>query len=112
MRLPCEICVRRLVPLIKRELVIELYEEYKISQVEIAKILNITRGSVTQYLKGVRAKNSYKVRKSKKSSKLITKLANDISKKKLSPKEFVKRFCEICRVNQEVFCPHPSPKYS
>lgn len=112
MKLPCEVCVRRLVPLIKRELVLDFYKNHKISQAKIAKISNITRGSVSQYLKGLRARDSYRVRKLKKSSELITKLADDIAKKKLSEKELVLRFCEICRLNQKVFCPHISPNYT
>ncbi len=109
MILPCEECVRKLVPLIKREIVLELYKNHKVSQAKIASILGITRGSVSQYLKGVRGHDSYKVRKSKESSDLITALAVDILKKDLSESQVIKRFCEICRSNQKVFCRHVSP---
>lgn len=103
MKLPCEICVRRLVPLIKRELVLELYEEHDLSQASISKLLDITRSSVTQYLKGLRAKNSYKVRRLRESSEMITKLAKDLVQKKINKQNIVKQFCEICKLNQESY---------
>ena len=96
-------------PLIKREIVLELYKKHKVSPAKIARILNITRGSVSQYLKGVRGYGSSKVRKSKESSDLITALVEDILKKNLSESQVVKRFCDICRANQKVFCGHASP---
>lgn len=102
MILPCEICVRRLVPAIKRELVLDLYKTHNISQAEISRILNITRSSVTQYLTRLRAKNSYKIRKIKGSSKLVTKLAEDLAKKKISREKIVKKFCDICKLNQKL----------
>ncbi|MDP2907759.1 MAG: winged helix-turn-helix transcriptional regulator [Nanoarchaeota archaeon] len=102
MRLPCEICVRRLVPAIKRELVLELHKRYHIPQAEIARNLDITRGPVTQYITRLRAKNSYKIRKSKKTSKLIKKLAKDLAEKNISKEKLTRRFCDICKLNQKL----------
>lgn len=102
MILPCEICVRKLVPAIKRELALELYQEYNLPQVEISRKLKTTRSSITQYITKLRAKKSYKIRKSKKSSKLITRLAEDIAKRNISENNLTRRFCNICRLNQKL----------
>lgn len=102
MILPCEICVRRLVPAIKRELSLELYKKHNFSQAEISRRLKTTRGSITHYLTRFRAKNSYRIRKVKKTSKLIKKLAKDLAEKNISEEKLTRRFCDICRLNQKL----------
>ena len=87
MKLPCDICMWGLIPMIKRELVLRLYIECKLNQTSIANKLGITKGSVTQYLQGKRAANSGKLRKMKKIDKKIQDLANYIFKKKLTEKQ-------------------------
>ena len=93
MKLPCDICMWGLIPMIKRELVLRLHSEYKLNQTSIAKKLGITKGSVTQYLQGKRAANSGKLRKMKKINKKIQDLANYIFKKRLTKKQLSKKFC-------------------
>lgn len=101
MKLPCDICMWDLIPMIKRELVLRMYKEHKLSKVFIAKKLGITKSSVTQYIQGKRAANSSKLRKIKKIDKRIADLADEISKKKLSEKQIAKRFCDICKPAQK-----------
>lgn len=102
MILPCEICVRKLVPAIKRELSLELYKKHNFSQAEISRKLKTTRGSITHYLTRLRAKNSYKIRRAKKTSKLIKKLAKDLAEKNISEEKLTRRFCDICKLNQKL----------
>ena len=103
MKLPCDICMWGLIPMIKRELVIKLYKEHKLSKVLISKKLCITKGSVTQYIQGKRAANSSKLRKTKEIDIMISNLAKDIAKKKLVDKQISKRFCDICKPAQKKF---------
>lgn len=88
--------------MIKRELVLRLYKEYKLSNSFIAKKLGITKGSVTQYIKGKRASNSGKLRKLRQINAEISKLAYDISKKGLAKKDIARRFCDICKPAQKL----------
>lgn len=102
MKLPCDICMWDLIPMIKRELVLRLYNKYKLNKVSIAKKLGITKGSVTQYIQGKRASNSSRLRKIKRINIMIINLAKDIVKKRLIDKEISRRFCEICKPAQRV----------
>ena len=87
--------------MIKRELVLKLYKEHKLSKVFIAKKLGITKGSVTQYIQGKRAANSGKLRKIKRIDKMIADLTKDIAKRRLTEKQIAKRFCDICKPAQK-----------
>ncbi len=101
MRLPCDICMWGLIPMIKRELVLKLYRKHKLSKATIARKLGITKGSVTQYIQGKRAANSSKLRKIKDINQRIEDLANNLSKKKITQKQIAKRFCNICKPAQK-----------
>jgi len=56
MTLRCELFVKEMLPSIRRELSKILYDNYKMSQEEIADKLSITQSAVSQYLKGIRGK--------------------------------------------------------
>jgi len=101
MKLPCDICMWGLIPMIKRELVLRLYKEHGINKVTIANKLGITKGSVTQYIQGKRASNSAKLRKIRAIDIMVRNLAKDIAKKKLIDKQIAKRFCNICKPAQK-----------
>jgi uncharacterized protein len=101
MELPCDICMWGLIPMIKRELVLQLYKEHKLSKVFIAKKLGITKGSVTQYTQGKRAADSNKLRKIEDIDRLICALAKDIAKKNLEGERISKKFCDICKLAQK-----------
>ena len=90
-----------LIPMIKRELVLKLYKEHKLSKAVIAKKLGITRGSTTQYTQGKRGANSNQLRKIRSVNKGISDLAKDLSKKKLTEKQIATKFCSICKPAQK-----------
>ncbi len=101
MKLPCDICMWGLIPMIKRELVLRLYKQHKLSKALIANKLKITKGSVTQYIQGKRAVNSSKLRKIKEVNTRISALAKDIAIKQLSEKVISNSFCKICKLAQK-----------
>ncbi len=101
MILPCDACMWGLIPMIKRELVLKMYKENKITKAEIARKLSITKSAVTQYIQGKRATDSKKLRKIKPLDKAISKLAKEISEKSPSEKAITKTFCEICKLAQK-----------
>lgn len=101
MKLPCDICMWGLIPMIKRELVLKLYKDHKLNKTTIAKKLGITKGSVTQYMQGKRAANSGKLRKIKDINQRIADLADKIFKKRITQKQIAAEFCNICKPAQK-----------
>lgn len=65
----CEISSRKILPAIRRALVMELVKAGK-KQNEIARMLKVTPAAVTQYVKGKRAKTSLTKDETKKVSKI------------------------------------------
>jgi predicted transcriptional regulator len=90
-----------LIPMIKRELVLKLSRDYKLTKVVIADKLGITKGSVTQYIQGKRASNSASLRKVNALNQKIKSLAGDLAAKKLTEDQIAKKFCGICKVAQK-----------
>ena len=87
--------------MIKRELVLKLSKEHKINQITIANALDITKGSVTQYIQGKRASDSVKLRKISQLDRMIGSLAKAIAEKKLNQKKIGQEFCLICKASQK-----------
>lgn len=58
MAIRCEVFVNNYLPIIRKNLTIILYREFKISQLDIAKKLKISQAAVSQYLSGNRAKGN------------------------------------------------------
>jgi predicted transcriptional regulator len=101
MKLPCEICIWGLIPMIKRELVLRLYKTHKLSKARISEKIWVTKGSITQYIQGKRAPSSGKLKKIKDIDKRISDLANTLSKKNLTEKQIATKFCNICKSAQK-----------
>jgi len=85
----CEVSSRKILPAIRRELVIELLNLNK-KQNEIAKILNVTPAAITQYVKGKRAK----IELTPSEKKIIKILAKKIVNKN---EEDEKQLCSLCK---------------
>jgi predicted transcriptional regulator len=87
--------------MIKRELVLRLVKEHKLKGAEVSEKLDITKGSVTQYLQGKRASDSGKLNKVSAVKSGIDILAKDLAKKKVNEKEIIRRFCLVCKTAQK-----------
>jgi len=57
MRPPCEIVINTILPNVRAELVKVLIEDYNLRQVDVAKILDITQASVSQYRTLIRGRD-------------------------------------------------------
>ena len=95
MKLPCEICIWKIVPLIKKEIVLYLHQEKDLKQVEITKKMNLSKASVSHYLNRKRAHTNIKLTLPVK--KMIATLAEDI----IQDKPFQFTFCQICKIIQK-----------
>ena len=88
--MPQEIEVWYLIPALRREIAKILIRDYKISQKEIAKILDITEATISQYISSKRASE---IKFSKKETAEIKKAADKIIKNK---KNIMKNIYNLC----------------
>lgn len=59
MKIPCEIVVLKVLPMIRRELAIELVKNHGMSQAEVARKFDVTDAAISQYLKKKRGDESH-----------------------------------------------------
>jgi len=85
----CEVSSRKILPAIRKELVIELLNLNK-KQNEIAEILNVTPAAINQYLKGKRAK----IELTSDEKKIVKTLAKLIVNK---DEKNEKQLCSLCK---------------
>ena len=97
MKLPCEMCIWKLVPLIKKELVLNLYHKKEQKQTQIAKLLHMSKASISHYINGKRGKSKIK---SPKAHKIIDTMAVKLLKG-VSYTDLKDDFCDICKLLQE-----------
>ena len=97
MKLPCEICIWRLVPIIKKELVLELYSR-NIKQTQISSLLHMSKAAVSHYIKGRRAKKQ--IISNKHALEGISAMADKLLKGEKYDK-LKDDFCDVCRILQK-----------
>ncbi|MBC7131295.1 hypothetical protein H5T51_08845 [Candidatus Bathyarchaeota archaeon] len=97
MLLICEVAVKGLLPSIRAVLAEELTQRHNLKQTEAARILGISQPAISLYLKKLRGK-AVNLEQDMEIKKLIAALADLLAEKHLSNKEFITKFCEICRI--------------
>jgi predicted transcriptional regulator len=105
---PCVVIVRYILPAINSIVAIELKEKYGLKRVEVAEKMGMTPAAITQYLKGVRGKAAVKtVKSSDKADKMITEIAEVLSRDEVVMHEMLGKICEICRavISEGLICP-------
>ena len=88
---PCEIALWKVLPSIRKELVIYLVTEKNIARKKVAKILDITLPAICQYIKNKRGKFKF----NKKQLIEIKKVGDDLIKNN-SKKNLMKCMCKLC----------------
>jgi len=94
--LPCEVAVKTLLPPTRAALAKELMARHGFKQVEAAKLLGISQPAISLYNRKMRGK-AIDLEKDVEIKKLIESFADSLAENSLSHKEFILRFCEICR---------------
>jgi len=97
-RTPCETTLWKLLPSLRKELVIYLVKDKKIPRRKAAKIIGVTEPAISQYLKNKRGS----VKFTNKQKKEIRKTGDNLIKNS-SKKTFVKCMCRLCSC-MEVGC--------
>ena|SRR4030042_58299 len=96
MLVPCEIAVKCALPAVRAMIAKELVTKHNLKQAEAAELLGVSQPAISLYSRKIRG-NAINLEKDQDVKTLIEKLSNIIAKKNLSHKEFIVRFCEICR---------------
>ena len=96
MSVPCEIVAKTVLPAMRAMVTKELIKAHDLKQVEVAQLLGITQGAVSQYMRGERGValnlESLDVKT------LISNIALRLTSGRSSQQEIVSRFCEACRL--------------
>ena len=72
-KLPCELIIWYVLPDFRNEISRILLDEYSFKQVEIAKMLGVTKAAVNQYLSSKRGDNFFSLLKDKKTKNMVMK---------------------------------------
>lgn len=96
LRLPCELVIKHLLPLLRVSIARELVQNHGVSQVEAARILGITQPAVYNYLRS-NTKPSPELNRSVEEVQAVAReLVNAVCQGDLHQQEALKRFCHLC----------------
>ena len=93
MKLPCEIIAKEILPSVRSIVAFILYNEYNLTQTEIAEKMGITQASVNQYIQETRGKNKVildKIPEIKEKSREIAEII-------LRDEGYLNSICNLCR---------------
>ncbi|MEM2917636.1 MAG: hypothetical protein QXN63_04700 [Candidatus Bathyarchaeia archaeon] len=96
MLVPCEVAIKCLLPPVRAMIAKELTTKHNLKQAEAAKLLGVSQPAISLYYRKIRGKaisleNDYTI------AKQIEELASSLAEGKLSAKDYIMKFCEICR---------------
>jgi predicted transcriptional regulator len=95
LQLQCEFVAQHFLPIYRSLIAQELLTKYGLSQVEVAKKLDITQAAVSQYLYKKRGKREIQQPYFHKIEDLAKKTAHEISHDKIPLKNALCRICEL-----------------
>jgi len=96
MLVPCEISVKCVLPAIRAMIAKELMTKYALKQAEAAKLLGVSQPAISLYHRQIRG-SAIDLENDAEILKLIQNLAASLAEGGLTHKDFIPRFCEICR---------------
>lgn len=103
MKFPCEEIVSKIIPSVRAEIAIRLYQNHNLKQIEISKILGITQGAVSHYLTEFRGKD----REALTTNTKIDEELNEITNQLINGVFDKKNVCEICQKIQALTPSNP-----
>ena len=96
MSAPCELAVKCVLPVVRAMLAKELTTEYRFKQTEAAKLLRVSQPAISLYRRRIRGK-AINPEEDEDIAKQVRKMAAALAKDKLSRRELIPRYCEICK---------------
>jgi predicted transcriptional regulator len=106
LKLPCEIVVRDVLPVVRSIVVKELAEKYNFTQEEIASKLGITQASVSYYLSAKRGYKTNLVKEAKLMEDVGHRIARGVAKGNITQMEIIENICRMCRTfrSRDIVC--------
>ena len=96
MLVPCEISIKCILPAVRALIAKELMTKYALKQAEAAKLLGVSQPAISLYHRQIRG-SAIDLENDAEILKLIQNLAASLAEGGLTHKDFIPRFCEICR---------------
>ena len=96
MSVPCEIAVKCVLPSVRAMIAKELTAKHGLKQEEAAKLLGVSQPAISLYYRKMRGK-SIDLENDSDITRLIESLVDSLATNDLSRKEFIIKFCEICK---------------
>jgi predicted transcriptional regulator len=93
---PCEIAVKCALPAVRAMIAKRLVTKHNLKQAEAAELLGVSQPAISLYSRKIRGK-AIDLERDQDVKILVERLANTIAEKNLPRKEFIVKFCEICR---------------
>lgn len=105
MLVPCESVVKDLLPALRSKTTRYLYNDYHLSQAEIAQRLGVTQAAVSKYLSaGPTGRGAKVIAADAKLDEVARRLAQEIAVQKVGDSKLSKSVCDICELMSEQKC--------
>jgi predicted transcriptional regulator len=95
MRLPCEIIIIDILPIIRKELAIELVKMHGISKARVARIFQVSGTAISQYIHGTRG-NSSMIEDTPQYEQLLHEIYSSAEKIASRKKSVTEELCRLC----------------
>lgn len=96
MMLPCEVAVKILIPPTRAAIAKELITRHGFKQAEAARLLGVSQPAISLYTRRMRGK-AINLEGDWEIQKMIADFADNLARRGLSQRDYILRFCEICR---------------
>ncbi len=96
MLVPCEVAVKCVLPAVRAMMAKQLMAKHGLNQEQAAKLLGVSQPAISLYSRRMRGK-AIDIGRDAEITKLVESLATSLAESGMSHKEFIPRFCEICR---------------
>lgn len=101
MKIPCEVIVWYVLPIVRREVADELVSVHHMSQAQVARKFGVTDAAISQYLKKKRG-DCLIIENSSKFPEFITKVRESAGSIAEGKSTFEEEMCKICHIVKEI----------
>ena len=94
--MPCEVAVKCVLPVIRAMLAKELIAKNRMKQTEVAEILRVSQPAISLYSRKIRGR-AINLENDEDIGKLVRNVAVALAENKLSRRDMIPKYCEICK---------------
>jgi len=96
MSMPCEVAVKCVLPVIRAMLAKELITKNRMKQSQVAEILRVSQPAISLYSRKIRG-TAISLENDEDIGKLVSNVAAALAEDKLSRRDMIPKYCEICK---------------